>query len=568
MVRGPVANIYGSGAIGGVVSFRTKDIDDVVKAGERWGVLVNGLYGSNITRTMGSIFAGVKVGPNVDIFGGGVYRDQSNYKDGNGKEWPNTGFKVQSGLGKLTVRPWNGHEFKLTGITYETNYVSGQPSGTPNTTSIYDTTVKNEIAALRWRYSRPDDNLFDWDANVYNTRTITDQTKIDGTANAITGAIGDQRTFALDTNGFDVNNTTRFQLNSWIRSAATVGGDWFQDKVNVVDTNGAADFFTPSGQRTVSGAFAQMKLNFGSWVETITALRYDQYVLDGLGVHSSNHRESPKGTVGITPIKGFTVYYTYAEGYRAPAVTETLIAGIHPAAFPANFGFIPNPALRPEVGKNKEIGINLRYDDILVKGDGFRGKVNYYRNDVSDFIEFQVVAGPRSLCPRPSPFCFQYQNTPFARLEGWEYEGTYDAGFWFFGFAGSHVKGRNLLTGVPLLKVPPNQYLTTLGVRMFDRKLTVAVRWLAVNAKDAEDIPNTAAITGNPDLPPTNSYNVVNLYAGYSPVPDVTAAIAVDNLFNVQYAPYMNAYASGNSVPPFPSPGVTVKGSLKVRFGG
>ena len=29
VVRGPTANIYGSGAIGGVVSFRTKDIQDV-----------------------------------------------------------------------------------------------------------------------------------------------------------------------------------------------------------------------------------------------------------------------------------------------------------------------------------------------------------------------------------------------------------------------------------------------------------------------------------------------------------------------------------------------------------
>ena len=45
VVRGPVANIYGSGAIGGVVSFRTKDIEDVVKAGERWGVLTTGMVG-------------------------------------------------------------------------------------------------------------------------------------------------------------------------------------------------------------------------------------------------------------------------------------------------------------------------------------------------------------------------------------------------------------------------------------------------------------------------------------------------------------------------------------------
>ena len=35
IVRGPTANIYGSGAIGGVASFRTKDIEDIVRAGER-----------------------------------------------------------------------------------------------------------------------------------------------------------------------------------------------------------------------------------------------------------------------------------------------------------------------------------------------------------------------------------------------------------------------------------------------------------------------------------------------------------------------------------------------------
>ncbi len=41
IVRGPTANIYGSGAIGGVASFRTKDIQDVLRPGERWGVDTN-----------------------------------------------------------------------------------------------------------------------------------------------------------------------------------------------------------------------------------------------------------------------------------------------------------------------------------------------------------------------------------------------------------------------------------------------------------------------------------------------------------------------------------------------
>ena len=163
-------------------------------------------------------------------------------------------------------------------------------------------------------------------------------------------------------------------------------------------------------------------------------------------------------------------------------MTETLIAGLHPAAFPANFRFLPNPALRPEVGKNKEIGVNLRYDNIALPGDAFRGKFNVYRNDLTDFIELTVVAA-RRVCAPPSPFCFQYRNIPSARIEGWEFDTNYDAGSFFLGFAGSHVRGRNLITGVPLLKIPPDQYATTVGARFLDRKLTVAVRWLAVNAK-------------------------------------------------------------------------------------
>src|SRR3954469_25190563 len=118
IVRGPTANIYGSGAIGGVVSFRTKDIQDVVRPGERWGVDMTGSYGSNTNRGLGSIFGGVHADPNVDIFGGAVYRTQGNYKDGQGTEIGDTGNQIASGLMKLTVRPAEGHEIKA-GLVFQ-----------------------------------------------------------------------------------------------------------------------------------------------------------------------------------------------------------------------------------------------------------------------------------------------------------------------------------------------------------------------------------------------------------------------------------------------------------------
>jgi hemoglobin/transferrin/lactoferrin receptor protein len=118
VVRGPTANIYGSGAIGGLVSFRTKDINDVLRPGERWGVDLSGSYGSNNSRGLGSVFGGVRATPDVDIFGGAVYRTQGNYKDGNGTEIGNTGNQVEAGLMKVTVRPALGHEVKF-GATFQ-----------------------------------------------------------------------------------------------------------------------------------------------------------------------------------------------------------------------------------------------------------------------------------------------------------------------------------------------------------------------------------------------------------------------------------------------------------------
>ena len=138
IVRGPTANIYGSGAIGGVASFRTKDIEDVVRAGERWGVDVKTILGSNYGRALGSAFGGVHVNPNVDVFAGGTYSTQESYKDGTGFEVANTGNRLTSGIAKLTVRPADGHEIKLGTIFQEDIYSVGQPprrAGDPNSTN-------------------------------------------------------------------------------------------------------------------------------------------------------------------------------------------------------------------------------------------------------------------------------------------------------------------------------------------------------------------------------------------------------------------------------------------------
>jgi hemoglobin/transferrin/lactoferrin receptor protein len=597
VVRGPTANIYGSGAIGGLVSFRTKDINDVVRPGERWGVDLTGSGGTNNARGLGSIFGGVRADPNVDVFGGAVYRTQGNYKDGNGTEIGNTGNEIAAGLMKLTVRPADGHEVKVGGVFQDYKYSIGQQNRGPTTTSaplaaiagssVYASDAKNYMGTVTYKYSRPDDMLFDWNATVYANRTENDQVKtynnrittgggvcsLGNPGNNISGCVGDRRGYVLDTLGVDVNNTTRFNVGDW-RNAVTYGFDAFRDDVVTSDSRGNSNITTPSGVRTVSGGFIQLKQNYSTWFEAISAIRYDRYDLDSRTVSTGGDRFSPKITLGVTPVAGFTPYVSYAEGYRAPSITETLIAGGHatgggpplfvcPDGTAGLFCFLPNPALRPEVGKNKEIGLNLKYNDIFTSGDSFRGKFNVFRNDVDGYID--LVASP----PTATPFgsfsqFFQYQNIAHARIEGVEAETMYDAGLWYVGVSGHLIRGKNVATNIGLATITPRKITTTGGVRLLDRRLILAAQWSSFGA--------------NNDIPvgylPSTGYELVNLYLTWHATKDVMFTASIDNLLNQYYRPYAIPGSSTDGTTQndvlwtSPGPGRVYKAGLKIHFGG
>lgn len=572
VVRGPTANIYGTGAIGGVVSFRTMDAEDILKPGQRWGVLTHGMTGSNAFHGVGSAFAAARPNQNIDVVVGGVYRDRGDFKDGNGNTVFNTANDMASGLAKVTVRPADGHEVKFSTLGSETRFANGTPQ--PNgLATVYNSTLNNYIANARWRYSRPEDRLFDFDANVYWTQTEFEQNKVQGSNSAISGALGSIRNFKIETIGTDVHNTSRFETGPF-RHALTIGGDVFKDKVDTSDVTGTGDLFTPSGERTVGGGFAQLKTNYSTWLEIISALRYDTYELSGgtNNVNSSGDRFSPKITVGLTPVQWLTVYGSYAEGYRAPAITEVFVLGQHPFAGPgSDFFFLQNPLLKAEIGKNKEVGVNLRFDNLWAANDALRVKANVFQNDVDNFIEqVEVLDGQAGVggivCDNPEPFptagsgnCVQYQNIAKARIRGFELESRYDAGFWFLHASYTALKGTNETENIPLTKIPADTFAGTLGFRFLDRKLTTAVSLLSVAPKDPSDVP--------PGGWPVPGYNVVNLYLAYQFNEDVTFNAAVENLFDAYYVPYNAVSTRLATTVPSPSAGLTFKAGLRVRFG-
>jgi hemoglobin/transferrin/lactoferrin receptor protein len=590
--RGPVSNIYGSGAIGGVISMKTKDTDDVLRDGDRFGVLFDATAGTNEGPIQASTFVAGRPNPNFDFMFGGSLKRLFDYKDGDGNEIANSGSDTGSALAKATFRTDNGQQLKFGYMAQRYKFDSGDP-GDPallgDGGTDYGNVVTTQTFTGKYNYKSPDNPLLDFELSGFLAKTKQETTVKEQYAYCLfedddedgvaipttfpvcppvgpftnpaldfTGPEGTTSGYDLTTYGFDTHNNAKFDAYGW-NNTLTLGGDYFSDDMQSSSSSSAPDAafrMTGSGTRQAYGAFAQLLAERGEWLDVIGALRYDGFNLasDDTGNKSEGSRISPKLTVGVTPFKGFTVYGTYAEGYRAPTVVEAFAAGEHPGRI---FLFLPNPDLKPETGRTLEAGVNLNYSNVIATNDAFRLKAGVFRNNLTNYIGLEQV-DPADGCSFPDgalavfgeDVCYQYQNTPHARIDGVELEGTYDAGDWFVMASGSINKGKDLDTGEKLPDVLAGKSFVSAGMRFFDRKLTVAPTWSYFSG-GSYSTSDGGTVTYDP-------YNLLGLTVGWQPTEDVRAALVFNNILNAEYTPYYENNAG---------PGFSVKGTLSVRLG-
>ncbi len=521
VTRGPTATVYGSGAIGGVISFTTIDADDVLQEGATKGGRVKLGWDTNGPGPTVHGEAAARIGDGADFVIAGTWFKPDDYKSGDGTE-VDSAQDLRSGLAKARFRPTDDQEITLSASRYFNTFENG------TTTLLRDIDVTVDTLTAGYRYT-PDSDFWDLSAKIYYSGTLSDQ---EGTGDLT----GDNQSFKVGTTGLDLFNTSTFDTGA-VTHEVTYGGDVFRDKVSTEDEFGSSDDLTPPGTRVAYGAFVQDKLTW-EWLEVIGALRYDGYSLENDETHTDGSRLSPKLTVGVTPWDPVTFYGGYSEGYRAPALTETLIEGFHPP--PVVGQFFPNPDLEPEVAHTIEGGVNLRFQDLFTGSDQLGVKLGVFRNDVDNYIDQVFIMFP-------IPGGYQYQNIAKARIKGFEFEASYDAGFMFAGLAGQILDGENLTTGGTLQKVPPFRAVTTLGFRALDDRLTAGTRLTVVGKKD-EDV--STGFIGE-------AYELVDLFAQFEINETTTANLALNNIFDREYTQYLNAD---------PSPGFNAKASLTMKF--
>ena len=123
--------------------------------------------------------------------------------------------------------------------------------------------------------------------------------------------------------------------------------------------------------------------------------------------------------------------------------------------------FAPNPNLKPETSKTFEAGVNLKYDNVFIDGDGFRAKAPYSRTKIDNFITTATGRYPQA-GSHPTDFvqtAFVRVNLlgPTTTMKGFEMEASYDAGNAYIG--GSYTRLKATYDGVydPFFAGPPDR---------------------------------------------------------------------------------------------------------------
>ncbi len=580
--KGPTAGAHGAGTIGGVVNLRTLEARDILGGDKDWAGRIRGSFGDHDENVpgVGSLAAAFRISEQVDVLVGASHRKLKEYDSGRrgvdaglvipssslvpnppepGEAAPHTEQDIASLLAKIGFSWGDGHRFTLGTTRYESDYTFDLTGMSPT----WGSPLHQESSTLTGQYawSPQAGGLVDLRANIW--RATNENT-------------GGGMTRELDTWGAELHNLSRFSV-AMLDTQFNYGVEYFEDTFNQANTVEAG------GKRRIGSAFALLRLLPAYWLELEGGLRSDAYNLQGGGemislypgrsnyrftLDRSDARVNPSLGLSLRPLDGLLVYARYSEGMRPPTLSEVIAGG----------GFmtpvLPNPLLKPEIARNREYGISYLQKNLLLDQDRLSLKVSYFDNRYSDYINRSYMPygyggnAPANAVDRPQTV-LTYINLDSAHFRGWETLVGYDAGFAFVDASLTHFSemtfcntGRSWVAdgctdqvgdlgdfGAPYVP-PENKITANLGVRVLDRKITLATRM----RYDSEIIDGVGAYDWR-----WQGYRLYDVYGSYDVLPTLKLSFSVENVQDIYFVDAM----SGGLLP---GPGRTSTFSFAYQF--
>ncbi|WP_232318930.1 TonB-dependent hemoglobin/transferrin/lactoferrin family receptor [Picosynechococcus sp. PCC 8807] len=609
IIRGPASALYGSDALGGVVSFQTIDPSDLLALTDKnnFTRISTGFETTDKSLNYGAVTAfradslEALIGytgrsgfearlPEGNEFVDDRYGDRDNFL---GK----LNFKLSenSTLGFTTEIFRSTNEFQVAPITAA--LLQG-PRGFQGQNETLEADSYRERYSLAYLYDNPDGEGFIDNAKlqVYYQNAGVDELRTQdflnfaGTerrfrnlSNTFTdelfgGEVQLQSNFRWGnvnnrlTYGFDLSKTNNERTRDGLETRFDSAGN-----VTLTTNQVGADNFPvkdfPDSETTRFGVYLQNEMALSDTFTLLPGLRYDTYRLDTT-IDELYQRNSPDAEAAdfsdsaLSPNLGF-VWQTspeialvgrYARGFRSPLYSE-INAGFTNLTSPFfRYKTLSNPNLKPETSDTFELGIRGDFPRGNFSVTGF---YSYYEN----FIETFANAGT-TLINGNLVNLFQSQNVGAARTYGVELAGEYrfseqPHGFSLIGSLGLTV-GDDLEDDEPLESVEP-------------LKAVLGLRYRAKEDRWGTDL--IATLVGEPRLRgdrPAGSYSpegyaVVDLLGYYNINPNLKLNAGIFNLFNNQYFLYSDVRPLLNSPEPvdiarYAQPGISLRAGLTWQF--
>lgn len=526
VVRGPSSAAYGGGGLGGVLSVRTIDAEDILAAGQSLGGQAKAGYRTADGERSTNLISALRH-DGFSALAGATYKKYYSDRNGAGGENAQNGIQ-RNGLFKLG---WEADEDNKVTLSYmrfsDDGWGPTNPSSYAGASNGYQYQEKHQediVAAYQFKSG----SLLDGKISLYQTTLSYDNQKRQNSdppcASFCTAA---DATRKVVTRGGNAQNTSSFGTLD-IGHRLTYGVDGYQDLLSNTNSGGVATV-NPDGKMLALGGFLQDEIDLGGGWSVIPTLRYDSYEASASGyAANSNSHLSPKGTVKwqITPQVG--LFAGYGNAFRAPTLTELYMQNSSGFA-----RFTSNPTLKPQNSWTKEVGATLALDNLLADKDRLRVKVTYF-DEVAKNRIVQMNAGTAA-----NPY--QYQNVFQSQRRGAEAEATYRVGDWTANLGASTIQVNDMDSGANLTS-PPDKLTFGLAYA-FDDYLSARYGGRFVASQDYDGTTTARR----------RAYSVHDIGVAYDR-DWYRADLGVTNLLDKAYVPYYSSnlqsytYSEGRSV--------------------
>lgn len=590
IVKGPTSSLYGSDAIGGVVGYRTKTVDDFVPEEQGVGGSVKGFGGTADNGWGSSAGVGIK-GERSDLM--------VLYTHRNGHETDNQGNNDSSGtlrtkpnpqswdsdnvLAKLGFKPAANQRLELTLEHYRrdanTNLLNTLTS-TVRKNESEDRTQRDRVSlawegkqlgafgrlAVKAYYQKLDnaDTNTEWRSNgqrIFSDYGFTQDSyglTLEAEHNFQTLSAEHQLLWGADLSRSDTSRPrmkTLFNTNG--SSSNVVGTDTFPNKT------------FPDSRSERIGLFVQDEIKFGNGLVASPSLRWDHYKMtpqpdQAFANGNPNNYQvptfkdgafSPKLGLSLPFADHYTGFLQFSSGFRAPPFDDANMAFSNTAGS-YKYQVIPNPNLKSETSRGVELGLKGQWTD-------FDFGVTAYANRYQDFIDrvgLGMIDGFDT---------YQYQNVGKVDIKGVEGRAAWRfAPSWRAMASIAYTHGQNKQTNEPLASISPLN--ATLGLR-YDQANFGGEALLKL-ARANTRLPNLRPeeARGQSTTPfKAPGYAVLDLTAYWKPAKNTVLRAGVFNVFDQKYwkaADVRGKSSSDRTLDLFTQPGRNVSASVEYTF--